>query len=137
MHFRLSRGRLRSHSADNFGIAKQVHGLVLHEQLEAGKLFGLFRQEIQEVPLRHEGNEFAVRGQAGEVCRLEREVSEDAADRGELLVGHTQKILQDTQLMHHLEGRRVYRVAAEVAEEILMLLQHGDAHARGPADNPA
>ena len=52
----------------------------------------------------HERDELAVRRQVSEVCRVESEVSQDAADRRDFLMRYVQEIRQDSQLMHHLEG---------------------------------
>src|ERR1700693_5447623 len=35
-----------------------------------------------------------------------------------------QKFLQEAQLVHHLQGRGMHRVAAKAAQEILVLLEH-------------
>lgn len=41
--------------------------LVFHEEAEGGKVCGLRDEEVQEVPLRHEGDELRVRGKMSEV----------------------------------------------------------------------
>ena len=40
---------------------------MFHEEVEGGKLRGLGGEEVEEVPLGHEGDEFCVRGEMGEV----------------------------------------------------------------------
>ena len=48
------------------------------------------------------------------------------ADAGGLLVRPLQELVQEPQLVQHLEGRRVNRVAAKVPEEVSVLLQDHD-----------
>ena len=45
---------------------------------------------------------------------------------GDLLVGKGEEVFEDAELVHELEGGGVDGVAAEVAEEILVLFEDGD-----------
>lgn len=56
------------------------------------------------------------------------EYAEDPVDLGSLLVRKLQQIIQQLELMHHLQCRGMDRVPAEVAEEIGVLLEHDDRH---------
>ncbi len=47
----------------------------------------------------------------------------------DLVVGLLQEFVEQAQLAHQLEGGRVDRVAAEIAQEIAVLLQHDDIDA--------
>ena len=40
-----------------------------------------------------------------------------------------EEVFQNAEFVHHLQRGRMHGVAAEVAEEVLMLLQHGDRNA--------
>jgi hypothetical protein len=46
----------------------QAGDLVLHQEMEGGKLCGLCAEEVEEVPLGHEGDELCVGGEVGEVA---------------------------------------------------------------------
>src|SRR4051812_36230313 len=83
-----------------------------------------------------------------EVRRLEWKVSDNAARGCHPLVRQLQKIVQQPQLMKDLERRWMYRIAAEVAKEIVVLFDHrhfhavtseqiAEHHARGTAANNA
>ena len=43
-------------------------------------------------------------------------------------VRQLEEFLQQPQLMHDLQGGGMHRVAAEIAQEVLVLLQHRDIH---------
>ncbi len=81
-------------------------------------------EEIQKVPLRHQRDETAARRQMGEVGKLHAGIAEDAGEVTRLLVRQLEKFVEQPELVHHLERRRVDGVAAEIAQEIAMLLQH-------------
>src|SRR5580704_14536863 len=49
--------------------------------------------------------------------------------RLEFLVRQFQEVVEQTELVHQLERRRMYSVAAEIAEEIGVFLQHHDVDA--------
>src|SRR5262249_26627112 len=76
-----------------------------------------------------EREELAAGGQMGEVG----DGDEDAADLGpqylHLLMRQGEKGLDEPELVHHLEGRGMDGVAAEVTEEVCVLLQHDHVHA--------
>jgi len=67
-----------------------------------------------------------------EIGDLERRRADLAVEGRDLVMGQLQEILEQAQLVHHLQRRGVNGVAAEVAQEIGMLLQHQhlDAEAR-------
>ena len=48
-----------------------------------------------------------------------------------------QEFLQQPQFLHDLQRRGVHRVAAEIAQEFAMLLQHRHIHARRASINPS
>jgi hypothetical protein len=61
-----------------------------------------------------------------------RLVADLAGQMSNFLVGSFQEFIQNAELVHDFESGRMNRVAAEVAEEVGMLLQHDyiDSHAR-------
>jgi hypothetical protein len=83
-------------------------------------------KEIEEVPLRHEGDEPAARRQVAEVGDREKFVADRDAQPRHLLVRQAEERLEDTELVQNLQRRRVDRVAAEVAQEVGMLLEDDD-----------
>ena len=71
-------------------------------------------------------------------------VADDSADLAHLLVRQLEERLEQAKLVHHLQRRGVDRVAAEIAQEVRVLLQNDDIdagareqkaehHAGGPA----
>ena len=54
-------GSFRFNSHDLVAGLKQIGHFSFHPQLELRKFFGLGRQEIQKIPLRHKAEEFAMR----------------------------------------------------------------------------
>src|SRR5216683_3607505 len=95
-----------------------------HAQFESWIAGGAGRDEIEEVPLRHERDELAMRRQAREVRKCYRRIAELRAEHARFLMRQLQKVIEDTQLVHHFERRRMNSVAAEVAQKIGVLLEH-------------
>jgi hypothetical protein len=83
-------------------------------------------EEVEEVPLRHESEESAARRQMREVGHRQDLVADRDAQSRHLLVRQAEEPLEHAQLVHDLEGRGVNRVAAEVAQEVGVLLEHDD-----------
>ena len=70
---------LRSGNADTDYMTvffDEIGGFGLHLDVESGIAAALLDEEIQEVPLRHHGDEFAVGGKMGEVGESERFVAD-------------------------------------------------------------
>ena len=63
--------RLRAQPEDPSAFHDQIGGLRLHAQIERLVAPGLLGQKIEEVPLRHQCNEFAARRQVAEIHHLE------------------------------------------------------------------
>ena len=55
--------------------------------------------------------------------------AERAAERVRLLVRQLEEFVEQAELVHHLERRGMDRVAAKVAQEVGVLLQHHDVDA--------
>ncbi|MGY3359168.1 hypothetical protein ACVWZK_005831 [Bradyrhizobium sp. GM0.4] len=60
--------------------------------------------------------------------------AEQAVQLLQALMRQLQESVDQAELVHHLERRRMHGVAAEVAEEIRMLLQHHDIDAGAPEE---
>src|ERR1700675_4680959 len=88
--------------------------------------FGFFGDEIQEIPLRHEADEFAVHGKMGQIRDGDGEIVDGGADLKKLLMRDAQEIVEKAELVHQLEGGRVNGVAAEIAEEVGVFFEDED-----------
>lgn len=95
-----------------------------------GKSGGAFGEESEEFPLRHKGDEFAARRQAGEV-RQHHVAPGDLRPQGfRALVRQRQELVKQTELVHQLQRGRVNGIAAEITQKIIVLLQYRHADAR-------
>src|SRR5205085_3994753 len=98
---------------------------MLHAKRECREMFCLPGKKVQEVPLRHERDEFAMRRQTRKIGHRNKVTVENAADLSQLLVRQLEKLLKQSEFMHDLERRRMNGVAAEIAVEIGVLFQNG------------
>ena len=108
----------------------QIGDFRLHFQIEGRIARGVFVDEIQKVPLRHEREELAVRRQMRKVSERNRFIADLPGDLAHFLMRPFEKIFEDAQLVHQLERGRMNRVAAKVAQKIRVLLEHDDFDAR-------
>jgi len=97
--------------------------------MKACKALRLGCEKIKKIPLRHEGDKPAARRQVGKIGDGVQALADLRADRTHLAVRQLQERVQQPEFVHHLQGGWVHRVAAEVAQEIAMLLQHDDIDA--------
>src|SRR5713101_7796312 len=65
-----------------------------------------------------------MRRQAREVRKCYRRIAELRAEHARFLMRQLQKVIEDTEFVHHFERRRMNGVAAEVAQKIGVLLEH-------------
>jgi hypothetical protein len=107
----------------------QVGRVGLHAQVEGFEAFTLLGKEIEEVPLRHQGHEFAVRRQMTEIRHLKVFGADLRTERLDLLMRQLQEFVDEAELEHQFERRGMNRVAAKIAKEIGVLLQDHDADA--------
>ena len=107
----------------------QVGRLGLHAQVECLVSLAVLGEEVEEVPLRHERDEFAMRRQMAEIDHLNVFGADLGGQRFDLLMRQLQELVDQAEFEHQLERRGMNRVAAEIAEEIGVLLQHHDADA--------
>jgi hypothetical protein len=104
----------------------EIGGFGLHFDVETGIAAALLDKEIQEVPLRHQGDEFAVSGKMREIGQGESFAAYLAAKLLQLLVRVLQEFFEEAEFVHQLESGRVDGVSAKVAEEIGVLFENED-----------
>ena len=105
---------------------EQIGDFRLHVQVKLRIGLGFFGDEIQEIPLGHEADEFAVHGEMGKVADGDGEVVDGGGDLQKLLMGDAQKVFEKAEFVHQFEGGRVNGVAAEIAEEVGMFFEDED-----------
>ena len=81
------------HADDALSVPKEVHRFMLHQQLKGWKPLGMVGKEVQEIPLGHERDKFALRGDVAEVSGVEGGISEDDSHRLDLLMGQLEELL--------------------------------------------
>ncbi len=102
----------------------ELEGLRLHFEAEAGVAPSLFGDEIQEIPLGHEGDEFAVGGQMREVGDGHPFFADLHCDAAQLLMRPLEEGVEYAKLVHDLQSGRVNGVAAEITQEVRVLLEN-------------
>lgn len=99
------------------------------QQPEAGMPFGLGGQEVEEVPLRHERHDLARCRQMSEVGHRQFGAVPAEGDVRGIGVRASEELVEEAEFTQQFLGRRVDGVAAEVAEEVGVLLDHRDVDA--------
>jgi hypothetical protein len=66
-HFHFAVGSFCAHAVHSLILNQQIDNLGLHVQLEAREPFGMTGEKIEKIPLGHEGDEFAARGELREI----------------------------------------------------------------------
>ncbi len=122
-------GCFHAHPNDTLVLDHQIGNFMLHMERERREFPGMTGEEIQEIPLRHEGDELAAGGQVREIRHRHHVPVHDGAQLAQFLVRQLEKFLQQPELMHEFERGRMNRVAAEIAVEIGVLLEHRHVHA--------
>ena len=122
----LSVGDAREDARNPATIPNEFNGLVLHPQFEGGKSLGMVREKIQEIPVGHQGYELAMSRHMPKVDGLKCGVSNNDAEGSDLLMGQSQEVVKKPQFMEHFQRGWMHGISAEIAEEILVLLEHGD-----------
>src|SRR5205085_12491638 len=102
---------------------------MLHAKIEIREGSGAFHKKIEEIPLRHECNEFAVGRHVFEIRGLECEIAEDSSHGRQLLMRQFQEVFQKSELIHQLERGRMHCIAAKIAEKVIVLLEDRDGYA--------
>src|SRR5206468_10815370 len=78
------------------------------------------------VPWRHQSDEAAAGRQVREIGELDGSLADYAGDAPRLLVRQFEELVQQAELVDELERRGMDGVAAEIAQEVAMLLQPDD-----------
>ena len=99
-------------------------------QPEAREGLSPLGHEVEEVPLRNEGDELAARRKPPEVGPTHALAADLHLRVAHLLVRQPQEGVEQPQLGQRVHGRGMDGVAAEVAQEIRVLLQHRHVDAR-------
>ncbi len=100
----------------------------MHQQGESGIALALGREEIKEVPLRHHGDVGRPHREVRQVGDHHPLLAELAAEARHLLVRQLQELVEQAELVDHVEGRGMDGVAAKVAQEVAVLFQHHCLH---------
>jgi hypothetical protein len=98
--------------------------------METGERLRLLDDEIQEIPLRHQSDEFAMRGHVREIGDHHSFVANLAGKLKNLLMRALEELVENAKLVHQFERGRVNRITAKVAQEILVLFEHDYIKAR-------
>ena len=85
-------------------------------------------EEIEKIPLRHQRDVFAVRRQMRQIEHPQPLIADLHGKPLDLLMRQLEEFIEQPELVHEFERGRMNGVAAEIAEEIGVLLQHDDIH---------
>src|SRR5436190_3598485 len=92
-------------------------------------MFGVTGEKIKKIPLGHERDEFATRGKFSEISDRHDLAINHASQLADFLMRLFQEFVEQAELMHQLERRRMNCVAAKIPVEIGMLFKDSDGHA--------
>jgi hypothetical protein len=125
VHLQRSVGRLGTDTDDGaVGFLDDARHLSAHQQFEVGEVASLASEEVEKVPLRHEGHVPERLRQLSKVGERNRPLRHLHRHLSHLRVRQPQELVTKAELVHDPERRRVYRVAAEVSEEVGVFLKH-------------
>src|SRR5262249_44110352 len=96
-------GRLCADAGDAAALLDEIERFGAHVQVERWKLAPVLGQEIEEIPLRHQRNELAARGQPREIRKGVFAIPEEGTDGRCPLVGKPEKLIEQAELAHELE----------------------------------
>jgi hypothetical protein len=105
---------------------EQIGDFRFHVQVKLRISFGLLRDEIQEIPLGHEADEFTVHRKMGKITDGDGKVVDGGSDLQKLLMRDAQEMLEEAEFVHEFEGGWVDGVAAEIAEEVGVFFEDED-----------
>ena len=120
-------------AGDASALGRQVRRRAVHPERESGIGPRRAADEIQELPLRHQRDEAAGRPQMGEIGDRKSLSAGQSGQPRRLVMRARQQRLQQPQLGEEIEGCRMHGIAAEIAQEITVLLQHQGLHP-GPGE---
>jgi hypothetical protein len=119
----------RPHPSNDALFLNEFGDLGLHAQMEARIAPRLLGEKIEEVPLRHQRDETAARGQLRKIRERYAILADLAGELAHFLMRPLEELVEHAKLGHDSERRRVNGVAAEVAKEIGVFLQHPNVDA--------
>ena len=67
LHFNFAARSFCAHARHAVVLKNELDNFMFHKQPKTRKPFCVRREEIEKIPLRHEGDEFAARGQLREI----------------------------------------------------------------------
>ena len=132
-HIQAPLGRGDLDAGDAAGLLEEADDLGAHSQAEARIAGSSLREEVQEIPLRQERDELAARRQMREVRDRHGHLADLHDELMHLLMRQLQEVFEQSELVQDLERGRVDRVAAKVAQEVGVLLEHENLDA-GPGE---
>src|SRR2546423_6714345 len=122
-YFQDTMRRPRAHSHHTAILFQEACHFGLHAQFELRVQLPFFRKEIQEIPLRHQREKFAMSWKMRKIGDGYYEILDLTADLGQLLMRPAQEIVQQSKLVHQLERRRMNRVPAKITQKIRVLFE--------------
>jgi hypothetical protein len=88
-------GRVDADAGDTGAGFDEAGYFVFHEEMEAGEMGGLGGEEVEKVPLGHEGDELCVGREMGRVGNGKGLATDGETDFGDLLVGEGEEGFED------------------------------------------
>ncbi len=95
-----------------------------HHKPKGGIKLRLAGQEIEKIPLWHQGDELRPPGQMREIAENDRLVTDLSGELPRFLMRQREEFVEQAEIVHRLERGGMNRVAAEIAQKVGMLLEH-------------
>src|SRR5271165_1977198 len=128
--------RVGADTGDDSVVLDEASGFPTHTQRETRITGSVRGEEVQEIPLRHEGDKLCVRGQVPQVTDLEPLAANNSGDSVDPGVANFEELVEQAELIHQLQRGGMDRVAAKIAEEVFVLFEYGDGES-GPGQQQA
>src|SRR5216110_972448 len=117
MHVHFAKRRFCTDTDHPIVLYQQIDDLGFHVQLETWKTLRMAGQKIQEIPLRHKGDELATCGEFGEVSDRHDLPVNHGAQFSHFLMRLFQEFIEQPKLVHQFQGGGMDGVAAEITKE--------------------
>src|SRR6476620_9466340 len=98
-------GGFGAQPGDTAAVRDEIGRLRLHQQVKAWIALAMLGDKIEEVPLRHERDEFAVRRQVAEINHRDALGADLEREASDLLVWQLEEFIEQPELVHQLERR--------------------------------
>ena len=128
--------RFDAHAGNPAALLDEADHLGSRHQPKRGVAATLLGDEIEKIPLRHQGEEAAMGGQMGKIGDFEKIIADLRAEAAGFLMRPAQELGEQAELVHDLEGRGMDRVAAEIAQKVGVLFEHQDRNAGAGQQQP-